>query len=317
MLCQKHKPTNLKRFYKYSDGFALIAVLWLLVLLSLISMQLSIITRSEAQLAKNMAQGAKARYAAESGVHWAIWSLTLPKQDLWLADGSFHLMEIDGSEVTVSLQDENGKIDLNVVTPEQLGKLLQVVGVDEPTNLLLTDAILDWRDEDSLKRLNGAEDEDYLAGGYQYGAKDDYFSSVYELKKVIGMTDEIFNSIKPALTVHSRKNGINPLVAPRLVLLSLEGADESLVDQYIDDRRQNHEVGLPPPEAPGFHGKLISPNLQGVYYTIHTEALVGQDAKSFKQVVIRRRSTAANTRIELIRSSNLREPLLEGLESDY
>lgn len=308
---------SLRNCSSHSFGFALVAVLWLLVLLSLIALQISTVTRTEAQLARNMTLGTQARYAAESGVRWAIWSLTLPREELWLADGSLHSMDLDESRVHVALQDENGKIDLNLVTPEHLAKLFEVAEIDEEIATPVVDAILDWRDEDDLKRLNGAEDEDYLDAGYEYGARDGVFETVEELQKVLGMEDWIYERISPALTVHSLKNGINPLVAPRLVLLSLEGSDEDMVDQYISDRRLNHEDGLPPPETPPFQGKLISPTLQGVYYTIHTEADVGQGAKAFKQVIVRRRSAAANARFDLIRSSEKKEPLLEGLESDY
>jgi len=308
---------SLRNCSNRSFGFALIAVLWLLVLLSLIALNISTVTRTEAQLARNMTQGTKARYAAESGVRWAIWSLTLPREELWLADGSIHAMDLDEALVRVALQDENGKIDLNLVTPEHLAKLFEVAEIEEDIAAPLVDAILDWRDEDDLKRLNGAEDEDYMDAGYEYGARDGAFETVEELLKVFGMEEWIYDRISPAFTVHSLKNGINPLVAPRLVLLSLEGADEDMVDQYISDRRLNHEDGLPPPETPPFQGKLISPTLQGVYYTIHTEAAIEQDAKAFKQVIVRRRSAAANARFDLIRSSEKKEPFLEGLESEY
>ena len=183
----------------------MLPVLWLLVLLSLIALQLSTVTRTEAQLARNMTLGTQARYAADSGVRWAIWSLTLPREELWLADGSVHSMEFDNALISVALQDENGKFDLNVVTPEQLTKLFEVAEIDEDTSPFLVDAILDWRDEDDLKRLNGAEDDDYIAEGYAYGAKDGVFESLDELQKVLGMTPEIYKAIKPALTVNSQK----------------------------------------------------------------------------------------------------------------
>lgn len=308
---------SLRNCSRNRHGFALVAVLWLLVLLSLIALQVSTVTRTEAQLARNLTLGTQARYSAEAGVRWAIWSLTLPRDELWLADGSVHAMELNDGTVRVALQDENGKIDLNLVTPEHLTKLFDAAEIDEEIATPIVDAILDWRDEDDLKRLNGAEDEDYLSAGYDYGARDGVFEEVEELQKVLGMEAWIYERISPAFTVHSLRNGINPLVAPRLVLLSLEGADEDTIDQYILDRRANHEDGLPPPEAPPLQGRLISPTLQGVYYTIHTEAVVEQGAKAFKQVIVRRRSAAANARFDLIKSREKKEPLLEGLESDY
>jgi general secretion pathway protein K len=48
------------------DGIALIAVLWLLTLLSIIAAALSLETRSDARIARNMADVAAARAAADA-----------------------------------------------------------------------------------------------------------------------------------------------------------------------------------------------------------------------------------------------------------
>lgn len=307
---------SLRNYSNKSLGFALIAVLWLLILLSLIAMHTSSISRTEAQLSRNLTVGAQAHQAAESGIRWAIWSLTLPEEERWLADGSLHSMEFYGSTINAALQDEHGKIDLNLVSLDHLARLFEVVEVDEEVATPLIDAILDWRDEDDLKRLNGAEDEDYQAAGLAYGAKDGVFESVEELQKVLGMEPWIYERLKPALTVYSRKSGVNPIVAPRVVLLTLNGADESTVDLYIETRRYNHENGLPH-ENPPFQGNLISHTLQGVYYTIHTEANAKHGVNAYRQAIISRRGVANRGRHFVIRSGNKKEPLIEGLEPEY
>lgn len=293
-------------------GVALVAVLWLLVLLSLIAMHLSSVSRTEAQLSSNIVSGAQVRHAADAGVRWALWSLSLPIEQRWLADGSVKTMELDDTEINVALQDENGKIDINRVAVEQLLALFEAAEIDDQQSAFLVDAILDWRDNDDLKRLNGAEDDDYLAAGLDYGAKDALFESVEELKKVLGMDLETYQAISPALTVYSRKHTINPLVAPRLVLLSLPGATPERVDQYIEDRRFNHEEGLPPPQNPDFQAQFISPTLQGVYYTIHTQAANGPKVRSYLKVVIRRRGAAQKAHFELLKTSEEKEQLFIG-----
>ncbi len=296
------------------SGFALVAVLWLLVLLSMISMHISAVSRTEAELTRNLTVAAQAHHAAESGVRWAIWSLTLPPEENWLADSSMHYLELNKTEIGVALQDENGKLDLNHVTYERLVALFEAAEIDEETSTPLIDAIIDWRDADDLKRLNGAEDDDYLEAGLSYGAKDAPYESVDELKQVLGMTPEVYERIGPAFTVYVRRSGVNPLVAPRLVLLALQGVDEDTIDRYIEDRRENYENDLPPPETPPFQGKLISPSLQGVYYTIHTEAVTEQGVKAYRKVIVRRRGAAARVRFELLKSSEKKEPLFFGVE---
>jgi len=283
-----------------SQGVALVLVLWVLVLLSMLATHLSFASRSEAKLASNLVIGARLQHAADAGVRWAMWSLTAPAQERWLADGMLHQMELDGMTVHAALYDEFGKIDLNYATPERLTALLDAADVPEEENRFLVDAIIDWRDSDQLRRLNGAEDEDYVAAGLNYGAKDAPFESTDELTRVLGMTDQIYQRIKHAVTVYSRKSTINPLVAPRLVLMSLPGASADLVDDYIETRRANHLDGLPPPETPPFEGRFISSSLQSVYYTIHTSAEFEARGARQLSVVIRNRGVARKVRFQIV-----------------
>lgn len=286
--------------YRSEQGVALVLVLWVLVLLSIISLHLSVNSRTEAKLASNLVYGAQIRHATDAGVRWALWNLTKPLDQRWLADGGVHEMLLEDAEVKVALYDEYGKIDINYATADRLIALFETVDIPDEESRYLVDAIIDWRDSDQLRRLNGAEDEDYEAAGYDYGAKDALFESVSELLDVLGMTPEVFYKIESALTVYSKKSGVNPLVASRLVLLTLPGATPELVDQYIDDRRSNHDEGLPPPETPPFGGQLLPQTLQSVYYTIRTQAEIPDKAESRTSVVIRNRGITQRMRFETV-----------------
>ena len=79
----------------------------------------------------------------------------------------------------MSIQDEDGKIDLNAAPDELLRGLFVSAGLDEDAGAALVDAIVDFRDEDDLTRLNGAEDRDYADAGLPYGAKDAPFEAVW------------------------------------------------------------------------------------------------------------------------------------------
>lgn len=272
-----------------TSGFVLVVVLWLLVLLSMIALHLALITRTEAKLSFNLVNSARLTYASDAGINWAIWNLSRDLDQRWIADGSKYTLPINDVTVEVALQDENGKFDLNLSELQQLERLMLAAGVDAATSNYLASAIIDWRDPDSFRQLNGAEDEDYLAAGLAYEAADAPFESVAELQKVLGMKRWIYQAIRSSLTVYTKRGHINPKVATRLVLLSYPNATEEAVDQYIKQRRTNHELGLPLPEPPAFISKYISPTLQGVYYTIHTEASSGEGYRGFQETVIRRR----------------------------
>ena len=140
-------------------------------------------------------------------------------------------------------------------------------------------AILDWRDPDSLRRNPGAEDVDYAHAGY--GAKDAPFNSVEELRLVAGMTNGLFASIYPALTIHSGQPGVHPLAAPREVLLALPGGDEEQVDAFIQNRRNQETPGAPPPDMDTrFFG-----GTGGTSFNITSEGLTGRSELKLDVVI--------------------------------
>lgn len=293
----------------HSDsGVALVVVLWFLVLLSVIATHLSFSSRTEARISHNLFSAAQAGYAADAGVQWAIWRLSLPAQQQWLADGGVHEVALAEATVRVSLQDENGKLNINSVGAAELLPLFAAAGVDETTASMLTDRILDWRDKDDLKRLNGAENEDYIKAGLDYEIGDGLFRSLEQLQKVLGMEAWIYKRIEPALSTRSRFQGVNPLVAPRLVLLSMPGATEELVEQYIEQRRSDREAGL---VAKGLElplAQFIPVTTPGVYYTIETESRLRGGAGARQKLQLVRSGAGQQVRYKIIEVIDLYEP---------
>ena len=220
-------------------GLALVAVLWVLVLLALVAASFSRTTRTEINLARNLVENAQAEALADAGVHLAILALLDPDPAKRpRADGTPFQVMFGGAEITVSVQDEGGKIDLNRAPDELLRGLFVSLGVEAAEADALVDAIADFRDADDLLRLNGAEDRDYEDAGLPWGAKDAPFEAVEELRQVIGMTAELYRLVAPALTVYSRRRGIDPDSAPRAVLLALPGAQTVEVSALLDTRNQ-------------------------------------------------------------------------------
>ncbi|MFP2769847.1 general secretion pathway protein GspK [Oceanisphaera sp. KMM 10153] len=254
-------------------GIALISVLWVLTLLTLLATGLSVNSRSQAQQSRYITHAAQVRHAADAGVQLAMLMLAQPKeQQTWLADGSAHLIMLDDIEIRVALFDDSGRIDLNNAGVELLDGLLATARVDDDHRIRLVDAIMDWRDGDDLRRLNGAEADDYAAAGLNYGPSNAPFQSVNEVLRVLGMTPDLYRRIRHSLTLRNPRNSINPLYAPRQVLLSLPGSDSMTVEQFISDRRQSHEEDQPPPATDMFPLSLLSDDSSGVNYTVHTEA---------------------------------------------
>lgn len=236
------RPLN-KRYLTVNQqsGIALLIVLWMLALLSIIALAYSGMTRVEGQLTSNIVREASARALAESGFWLGVNDLIKAPDDRRFApDGTrINLQQSLQQTLFISILDETGKIDLNKTSDQLLESLLASTGIDAGQNSYLRDAILDWRDRDQLKRVNGAEDDDYEAAGYPYGAKDGNFNSIEELSQIAGMTRDIYDKLQPLVTIHSMQGRVRLSTAPRSVLLALPAMTEDLVEQIIAERAIN------------------------------------------------------------------------------
>ncbi|WP_421780645.1 hypothetical protein [Kiloniella litopenaei] len=84
-------------------------------------------------------------------------------------------------------------------------------GATDPDSL--TAAVLDWRDRNDIKRLNGAERRDYTAEGRTYGPRNAPFTTLQEVKGLLGMPPELFEKIAPHITLTSQQRGFDPDLA--------------------------------------------------------------------------------------------------------
>ncbi|RMH82989.1 general secretion pathway protein GspK [Pseudomonas sp. AOB-7] len=280
-------------------GVALVGVLWLLALLALIGLNVSASSRIELQLTANLKQAAAARHAADAGINWAIWSLLQTGTAGWLADGSEREFELDGMTIRIALFDEQGKIDLNEAGPELLLGLLLAVEVEEDRALALSEAIQDWRDEDDERRPKGAEADDYLALGLK-GPGNRPFERLAELRRVLGMNDELYDRLAPTLTLLSNKAEVNPLLAPPQVLRALPGLSEDRIEQYVAERRRNYAEGAPPPPLGEVDANLLSLTSAGFNYAVDIEVMANAQSLSRQRVWLSRRGQglAAGFRVQ-------------------
>jgi general secretion pathway protein K len=236
----------------HQAGVAFILVLWLLALLTILLGSFALVTRTEALQARHLFDTTQARYSAEAGVNRAVWQMATPDPQLrWVPDGRPYELEFAGAALVVEVTDESGLIDLNAADTLTLSNLFLSLGLEQPRADALADAILDWRDTDDLVSPNGAEDGDYEAEGYDYGAKDAPFDTVSEVQQVMGMDYELFGKVAPALTIYSGQPAPNPAFAPPEVLRSLIGMNDALAQQLIEARHAWDPLsGAAPPVLP-------------------------------------------------------------------
>ena len=234
-------------------GVALVLVIWVSVILGVIAASFIVERRTETLVVLNSITLARLQAAADAGVSRAVYESYRndpTAEDAWKRDGAPHEWSFEGVAVRVEMRDESAKIDINTATEALLRGLLLSLGLPEEEATRLLDTILDWRDADTLKRPNGAEEPEYRAAGLAYKPGNAPFQAIEELQLVLGMRPELYRRLVPLITVHSRQPGINPLVAGREVLLAVPGLTTEIVDDYIARRDAALAAGEPPPSLP-------------------------------------------------------------------
>jgi general secretion pathway protein K len=213
-----------------------------LAVLSAVSLSLLWSGNTSYRLARNGLGAAEVNSTVEAAVNRAALALLDPQVERrWRTDGLVQSFDFNGNRVNVSIQDELGRIDLNQAGPSLLTGLAQSVGLEYQVAANLTDKILDWRSAESLKHLNGAKDADYRARESNYRPRNGPFQSVDELQLVMDVTPTLFKKLKPALTVYSGRQFVDPAAAPREVLLALPNMNPDNVNAAMNARSVGEE----------------------------------------------------------------------------
>ncbi len=194
------------------EGIALVAVLWVLVMLSIVAASLCLEVRTRALIARNTADNAAARASADAGIQRAILDLIAGRH----VSETPYDWRFANHFVRISVRDEASKIDVNMAPPALLAALFNSVGVDSYRAQSLADAIADFRDADNFTHPHGAEEAEYKTAGLHWGPKNAPFESLEELQQVLGMTPDTYKLVAPDLTIYTISGGTN-MVSKRVV----------------------------------------------------------------------------------------------------
>ncbi|MDJ0944599.1 MAG: type II secretion system protein GspK [Kiloniellales bacterium] len=305
--------TGKPRRWRANRGIALVAVLWVIVLLAAMAISFVGTIRTETSVTRNLVDNAGARALADAGVYRAVLALYHSFEEVQTGgdsgilaaldeaaeatsgeasagnpvandalrfDGRPYLWPFENGVVQIAIQSEAGKIDLNAAREDLLLGLLRANGAEQPE--VLVDRIADFRDPDKERRPQGAEDADYEAAGRSQGAKDAPFESVAELQQVIGVSRSLYDRLAPALTVYSEARGIDPLTAPAAALRALPEIDPSTIEALLA-QRQGEDPDLVALLA-DFEAYLAGPG--SLVYSISSEALTQTGARFRREAIV-------------------------------
>jgi type II secretory pathway component PulK len=229
-----------------------VVVLWIVTLLALQVSIFNMTVRDAGSLASSELAIARGEALAAAGVELA--AARLMERDAarrWNADGGAREVSFGGARLRITITDEAGRFDINELDGEVLEALLRPFGGS-------AEALTQWADR------NGP------------------LLDPSELARAIGLRASAMQALAPYLTVHGGDGRINPLAAPREVLLMLPGADAAQIDRALRFRR------------PGEGAQEIAQALSSV-----DKWLTGRSGPAYRiEVAVRGESVPAVGRVE-------------------
>jgi len=184
----------------------LITVLWTVVLLTLMAMMVMTLSRTQTHLARRFADSTVAEAAADSAINLTLLRLSAHEPGLLTGAlaNSTGLPEFV-QRISVSVQREAERVDLNAAGAGTLTACFLSTGVTPEEARSRAARVIDWRDADDVAGPGGAESAEYRAAGLGYGPRNAPFQSAGELRRVLGL-DNIDISTLSRFTVYTHES---------------------------------------------------------------------------------------------------------------
>jgi len=228
-----------------------------LTILSVVVVEFAYSMRLEASMTRSYRDGSLAAHLANAGVQQAIREI-LAQAQVAALDGDGDLVfyravpgqrlptglpalprrhvPLGSGEFSYQIFDESARLNVNGTDPQRFDRLLAALGLDKAQRDVIVDSVQDWRDRDEIRRVNGAESEDfYLRLPVPYRSRNGNLQDPGELRQIRGITAELYlgRAERPGLvdlvTVVGG-NSVNLNTAPGPVLKALGLSDAEVAD---------------------------------------------------------------------------------------
>jgi general secretion pathway protein K len=190
---------TLARAKSSQRGFALVVVLWNLGLLALLFVGMATAGRTGADVATNLRGNAEAQAAADGAIHLTIFRLL---SGAWPTNGPPRRVTIGDATVEIAIEDQRGRINPNLSSPDLMAALLVAAGADPGLAHDLALAIVDWRTKTQVSISGGLKVDRYRAANLPYGPAGEPFASVDEIELIPGITPALSARLGPYLSVY-------------------------------------------------------------------------------------------------------------------
>jgi general secretion pathway protein K len=217
-----------------SDGFIVVAVLWILsALAALVSVYAIYVANTTVALSVND-DAVVAKGLVTAGVELAAYQIVSAPKDARPRRGQF-AFRMGRAGVTVGFQAETARIDLNAAPKELLAGLFAVLGAQPEAAEQYAARIIGWRTRPSADSLDN-EASLYRQAGLYYEPRGAPFAHVAELWLVLGLPPVLVERALPHLTVFSGRAEINFRDAAPEVVAALPGLSPERLDRVLSQR---------------------------------------------------------------------------------
>lgn len=209
---------KLVRLRTRSDGFIVVAVLWILVALATLATIYAVYVRNTAAALLVHDERVQTEGLAAAAIELVVYRMTaIP--NVTPPQGNFDF-RAGRTNVTVDFRTENARVDLNAAPKPLLAGLFTALGAGAPAAQAYADRIIAWR---SAPQPESPENEAslYRAAGLPYGPRFAPFPHPGELALVLGLPAVLVERAMPFVTVYSGQAQINLLAASPEVLAAL------------------------------------------------------------------------------------------------
>jgi general secretion pathway protein K len=206
-----------------SDGFIIVAVLWILAALATLVSIYAIYVTNSAIAVTASGDAIIADPLVSAGVELAAYQLIAAKKEDRPAVGNFSA-RVGSARLTVAFQTEAARIDLNAAPKPLLSGLFAGFGAAPLNADGYADRIIAWRTQASGQSSdNDPETSFYRSAGLTYAPRHAPFVHVAELWLVHGIPPALIERALPYVTVYNGKPTVDVIDAAPQVIAALPG----------------------------------------------------------------------------------------------
>ncbi len=166
-------------------------------------MALTLVQVSQTTIGDAAAEVGQARAAAATDAGLALTLdglLARDRANRWSIDGRSRQLRFDGAQLVVRIEDERGKVPLNLLDDTTARALIAAAGAGAgEKGRIAAESLLDWIDNDEVPRPSGAENAFYRARGIH--PRNGPLQTIDELAQVRGFDAALVNRLRSFVTV--------------------------------------------------------------------------------------------------------------------